>query len=241
MTSARSRHACRGSSAIGVSGRLPVHLALLRQRNLGHARERPRIGEAEHAVSVLLDGHRLGQRPRALRVAEREVVVLDGEDVREVRADLEGDLDLEPPARVVLDHDVLLHPVADEALPGDRELVVLEPAGRGVAKVERRREVVHAGRREPQRLRAVHRQDPAREEAGVVREEPGRRRLEVADVVRDAERRALEDRERRHYYRRTMASWARLLAGLDHHLVGRPCSRAGSREEDAISHVGRVR
>ncbi len=45
----------------------------------------------------------VGQRVGVLRVAEREVPVLHAEDVREVGPDLEGELELEPPARVVAD------------------------------------------------------------------------------------------------------------------------------------------
>ena len=79
-----------------------------------------------------------------LGVAEGEVVSLDGEDVREVGADLERELELDGPRRVVLDDDVLLHAVTDEAVATDGDLVRPEPADDGVPQVERRGEVVDA-------------------------------------------------------------------------------------------------
>ena len=93
---------------------------------------------------VVCERHRVGQRPGVLGIAEREVPVLDGEDVREVVPDLEGELELDAPVRVVLDDYVVLHPVADEPLARDRELVLAEAAHDRVAQEERGREVVHA-------------------------------------------------------------------------------------------------
>ena len=130
-----------------------------------------------------------------LGVAEGEVVSLDGEDVREVGPELERELELDGPRRVVLDDDVLLHAVADEAVATDGELVRPEPVDDGVPQVERRGEVVDAVRGEGQGPRAVDGEHPAREEARVAREEAHDRLGDVAAVVRDAERRAFQDRE----------------------------------------------
>ena len=69
-------------------------------------------------------------------VAEREVVRLDREDVREVVAELEREVELDAALGVVRDDEVLLHPVADEALAGDRDLVVLEVADDRVPQEE---------------------------------------------------------------------------------------------------------
>ncbi len=127
-------------------------------------------------------------------VAEREVVGLDREDVREVVADLDGEVELDPAGRVVRDDEVLLHRVADEALAGDRDLVVRQVAHHRVPQEERGRVVLDLAGREHQRARPVDGQHPAREEARVVGEEPHRRLGDVAELVGDAERRALEDR-----------------------------------------------
>ena len=126
---------------------------------------------------------------------EREVVLLDGEDVREVGADLERELELDGMLRVVHDDDVLLHAVADEAVAPDREHVLLEPAGDGVPEEEGGRVVLDLVRRELERPLAVDREDPAREKARVVREEAHHRVDDVSALVRDAERRAFQDRE----------------------------------------------
>src|SRR5207244_10068675 len=76
-------------------------------------------------------GHRRG-------VAEARVEVLDAEDVREVRLELERDLRDDAAASVILDVDPLVHAVADEALALDRELVGLEPTRQRVAEDEAR-------------------------------------------------------------------------------------------------------
>ena len=122
-------------------------------------------------------------------------MLFDREDVREVGGELQCELERERLHALVADDDPVLHAFADEALACDRERVGREAAGRGVAQVERRGEVLdHAGR-EQQRLRAVDRQAQQREEAGVLGEQPLGLAVDVAQLVADAERRALEDRE----------------------------------------------
>jgi hypothetical protein len=69
-------------------------------------------------------------RPR--RVAERQVERLDREDVGEVGAELEREVELHPAARVIDDDHVILHSVADEAASRDGDLVRLESADRRV-------------------------------------------------------------------------------------------------------------
>ncbi len=132
-----------------------------------------------------------------LRVAEREVVVLDGEDVREVARNLDPQLQRHGPHPLVLDDDPVLHRLADEALADDRDLVRVEILRARVAEVERGGEVVHLVRGQQQRALAVDRELQAGQEAGVLGEKPARRPgADVSDVVADAERRALEDRDR---------------------------------------------
>ena len=117
--------------------------------------------------------------------------------------------------RLVLDDDRVLHPVADEALAHDRERVLRQPAGERVAEVERRREVLDLAGREQQRLLAVHGQPQQREEARVAaRRSPAVVAADVAELVADAEGRALEDRQRHGLRRssRRIAAAARLLA-----------------------------
>ncbi len=131
-----------------------------------------------------------------LRVSQEEVVRLDGEDVGEVVAHLERDLELDAPPRVVFDDDVVLHPLsADEALARDRELVLLQVAGKRVPQEEGGREVLDLARREQERAGAVDREDAAGEEASVVGEEAHGRPVEVAALVANAERRAFQDRQ----------------------------------------------
>ena len=129
------------------------------------------------------------------RIPEREVVVLDREDVREVGAEVQTELQPDRIHREVLEDDDVLHPFTDEALPDDRHLVLTESAGQRIPEEERRGEVLDLPRRQRQGRRAVDRQLQPREEARVLGEEPARLVADVADVVADAEGRAFEDRE----------------------------------------------
>ena len=164
------------------------------------------------------------QRPRRLGVAEREVVLLDGDDVREVGADLELELERERLGALVAEDQVILHPLADEALARDRERVLGEPRNDRVAEVEGGGEVLDLPRREQERARAVDAQLEPREKARVLGEEPARLAVEVADLVADAERRALEDRQPRQHLAR--ARCARRSTARAPSRRSRRCSRA---------------
>src|SRR5215211_8850183 len=172
-----------------------VDLAALGEDHL-RARAALRIDEEELVVAcVEARLYRLGQGLRRLGIAEREVVVLHREDVREVAAEPERKLERDRLHRVVVDAQGVLHAVADEALAGDRDDVGRE-AGPRVAEVEGRGEILDLVGREQERRFAVDPQLEDREEADVLGEEPARRPAEVAGVVAHAERRALEDRQR---------------------------------------------
>ena len=72
----------------------------------------------------------------ACSVAEREVVVLDREDVREVVAELERELERDRAHRVVVHDQFVLHALADEAVPGDRDGVLRQLTGDRVPQEE---------------------------------------------------------------------------------------------------------
>ena len=90
---------------------------------------------------------------------------------------------------------LVLHPVAHEALARDREHVLVETAGERVAEEERGRVVLDLPRREQERPLSVDAQLEPREEARVLGEEAARRAVEVADLVAEAERRAFQNRQ----------------------------------------------
>ena len=130
-------------------------LRALHPSALGEDHLRPRDALAvvllEHELVVLLlvaALDRVGKWAGALGVAEGEIVVLDREDVREVGLELERELEGERFHALVLDDDHVLHPLADEAVPGDRDRVLGQAACDRVAQVERGREVVDLARRE---------------------------------------------------------------------------------------------
>ena len=150
------------------------------------------------------------------RVAEREVVLLHRQDVREVGRELDRQLEGERRPRVVRDRDPVLHPGADEPLPCDRELVELESARHGVPEVERGREVRDPAVRERQRPVSVDGQGKPREEPRVEGEEALARRSDVPELVGNAEVLAVEDGEGRHYVEpwRTMVSWEACWSGF---------------------------
>ena len=75
-------------------------------------------------------------------VAEREVVLLDRDDVGEVGADLECELEAERHTALVPQLEMVLHALADKACPCDRERVLREPRHDRVAEVEGGREVL---------------------------------------------------------------------------------------------------
>ena len=100
---------------------------------------------------------------------------------------------------MVLDDDVLLHAVPNEAVARDRELVRPEVTRDRVAQKERSGEVVHLVGGEHERPGAVDREHPTGKEAGVVGEEAHHGLGDVAALVGDAERRALQNRQRHVY------------------------------------------
>ena len=173
--------------------------------------------------TVLVDAGRLrrGDRRLALErlalVAEDELAVvdprvvrahlgqgvLDLEQVGEVARGLEADGEVGRLVAVADDRQLLVEAVADRPLADDRELGVdVDGAGRGNQE-EACLEVLEIVGREGVQPDVVDRQDPRREEAGVVREQAGwigLRSLDVAALVADDERVAVEDPDegRRH-------------------------------------------
>ncbi len=125
-------------------------------------------------------------------------MLLDREDVGEIRCQLDRELDRDRIAREIRDDDVLLQVVGHEALAADQQLVGREAAGGRIAQEERRREVLDLAGRERHRALAVDREPQAREKAGVVRVEPLRALLDRTVIGTDAERRPVEDCERHH-------------------------------------------
>ena len=132
------------------------------------------------------------------RVAEGEVPLLHGHDVCEVRTELDSDADRELLRGHVRQLDVILHPVADEALALDRHGVEREVLRQRIPEEERCGVVLDRARREQERSPAVERQLQPREETCVVDEEPVRLLADVPELVADAEGRALENRLLRH-------------------------------------------
>ncbi len=129
------------------------------------------------------------------RMAECEVVLLDADDVREVRLEVQLEGEEEGGARHVAHDDVVLQPLAHEAMARDREDVLLERSDGRVARVEGCREVLDRARGEQKRPTALHRERERRQKARVVRVEAVDASRDVAEVVADAEGRAFEDRQ----------------------------------------------
>src|SRR5581483_7390796 len=153
------------------------HTLLLAER-LGQMDDRAgRIrGICEHERTV----PRALERPRRRKLVvarrpESGLELLHHEDVREVRLELEAELDLDPAAAVVLDGDALLHAVADEALAFDGQLVWLEAVDERVAEDERREVRRRLIMRKRLEALASEREHGAGEEPRIRREEAGRR------------------------------------------------------------------
>src|SRR5437588_12330450 len=144
------------------------------------------------AFLVVVVGPRIRQRFRSQGIAERKVVILDGEDIREIVRDLELEVELHRLHALVLHGERVLHALADEPLTSNREGVVVEPAGQGVSHEERGGEVLDLVGGEQQRTLAVDRQPKAREEPSGLGEETLTFCVEVAELVADAEGGALE-------------------------------------------------
>jgi uncharacterized membrane protein len=174
----------------------PVHLTALGEDDLRLRRGLAVVGDEELvALLLVLDRPAVGKRLRAQRVAEREVEVLDGEDVREVRADVELEVELDAFHALVLHDEGVLHAVADETLPPDRQHVGSKSAGQRIAHEERRREVLDLVGRQEQRPLPVDGQLQRREKPGVLGEETFDVAVEVAEQVANAEGRAFENAE----------------------------------------------
>ena len=186
----RSR-GCKGEAELHLG---TVHLAALGEDHLRLQRQIAVVRDEELvSLLVVLVRPRRRQRLCPERVAERKVVVLDRKDVREVRGDLELEIELDRLHALVLDGERVLHPFTDEALAPDREHVLLETTCERVAHEERGGEVLDLVRREQQRALAVDGEPEAREEPRVLGEEALALVVEVTDLVADAERRAFED------------------------------------------------
>ncbi|MCZ7590008.1 MAG: hypothetical protein M5U27_14370 [Gaiella sp.] len=80
------------------------------------------------------------------RVAEREVVLLHADDVREVGPEVELERERERCAGLVAQHDVVLEAVPHEAVTRDREDVQVEAVAGRVAGIERGGEVLDLAR-----------------------------------------------------------------------------------------------
>ena len=196
-TSTRSSQRSRGASSSAKRTREPS-ICPARERSTcvfapPSRAPRARAGSRRRRA----DGRGLRQRPRVQRVAEREVVLLDRDDVREVGADLERELE----ARA-----------ARASRSGSR----CGPASRRRRSARARSRASPAaspsatgcgGRRRPRSTRPCPTRAAAaaapliaelepREEARVLGEEAARAAVEVAELVADAERRAFEDRHR---------------------------------------------
>jgi hypothetical protein len=202
-------------------------LPALREDDLGRVHEVRVDVLDQELIALVVEGAAQPRRQRvgAERVAEREVVVLDREDVGEVGADLHCEVELDRLHALVDHEDRVLHPLADEALTPDREGVLRKAVAGPVAHEERGGEVLDFVRCEQQRPLAVDRQLQAGEEPRVVCEQALDVAVQVADLVADAERRALEDPE-----------LLRHRAGSSHRSTGRaPSRRSRPRSRAAVA------
>jgi hypothetical protein len=147
--------------------------------------------QLESLFPLVVGGARLGRdRPRP----DPQVVLalLAREDVREVGAEREPEVELDDALSVVPYDDALLEAADDDACARDRDLVGGEPARHRIPEHERHRVVLGAAGREEPRRRPVHGQLEAGKEAGVLGEQPQAGGVDVAAVVGDAEGGALQ-------------------------------------------------
>ena len=163
-----------------------VHGACLRGRDPGLAHvslaaipeHQPPVVDAGEVLALLLE------------------VVLDLEEVGKVAGGLDAHLEVDRLVVVIEDRELLVKAAADGTLTDDRQLGVDVHGPRAGHEEEARLEVLQVVHREGVEALAVDRQDPAREEPGVEREQPrriGQRGLDVAAVVADHEGVAVED------------------------------------------------
>ena len=195
-TSTRSSQRSRGSSSTRTDVE-PSTVPALGEEHLRAAGSPSRRRGRTGCSSPSKRGRRAAAAAGVLGVAEREVVLLDREDVREVAAELERELegDASPYAgswttiRSCIASPTKRARAIESASCGS-------PSGERVAEVEGGREVLDLAGGESSGRRAVDRQPQAREEARVCDEEAGVGAVDVPALVADAERRAFEDRER---------------------------------------------
>src|SRR6185312_1348529 len=137
-----------------------------REHDLGAAATPVSLLE-HHPAGALVEMRLCGGRQlrSVQRVAKREVVLLDADDVREVRPEVQLDGEGERGARLVADDHMILEAVANEAVSRDREGILVQTAGQRVAGVEGRREVLDPARREQQGPLAVDGERERREKA----------------------------------------------------------------------------
>ena len=130
---------------------------------------------------------------------------------------------LERRHRLVLQHEVVLHAVADEALAADGDRVERQRLLTGL----RRKNAAEKYSTVPDESSSGRSLSivscSAGEEARVLREQPVRPLADVAELVRDAERRAFENRELRHYVSRTIRPPGGLVPCLHDDLVHVTC------------------
>ena len=165
-------------------------------------RERQPVGVESRGLARG-DGRRPGERPAV--IAERELPplhlgrvatllrkrVLHLEQVGEIAARVDPDLERDRLVEVIQDRELLVEPGGDRALPDHRELRVDVDRAGSRHEEEARLEVLQVVDRERVEPLPVHREHPARQEARVEGEEPGRigeRRLDVAVASRSRRR-----------------------------------------------------
>src|SRR5207302_6860505 len=101
-----------------------LDLRRLREEHLRPADVAVRGGEREpRVVTAELDASDWRKRLRVQRVAEGEVVMLDGEDVREIVRELQLERKRERTVRVTAHGERVLHPARDVTRARDRQLV----------------------------------------------------------------------------------------------------------------------
>ncbi len=145
---------------------------------------------------VELGVRRRRQIPRRLRVPQREVALLDRQDVGEVRLEDDAETEVDRLHALVPDEQRVRHPGrADEPAPVDGHDVLTEARRHVVPEEERRREVLDAAGREKERPLPVDDELEARQVTRVLREQAPGAVADVAPLVADAERRAFEDRQ----------------------------------------------
>ena len=105
-----------------------------RERDPGRPRARG-VTELQGRRSGLGRMHAGRERLGARRIAKGEVVLLDGDDVGEVRGEIQADRHRPGHRGLVAEHEALGQRLADEPLAGDRDRVDRDAVRRRVAEV----------------------------------------------------------------------------------------------------------